>query len=57
MYKKLDHLLPLYLNQINMEPIFKFGEKFELDAKKEYRRLLRKKKQLKKAEQDAFAKG
>ena len=40
-----------------MDPIFKFGEKFELDAKKEYRRLLRKKKQLKKAEQEAFAKG
>lgn len=31
MYLKLEHLMPFYLQPLNLSPSFLFGEKFDLD--------------------------
>ena len=28
LYKKLDHLMPLFLNHVRLDPLFVYGDKF-----------------------------
>ena len=33
LYKKLDHMLPVYLNHIGLSPTFQYDEKFKAEIK------------------------
>ena len=35
LYLKLEHLIPKYLEQFGLNPVFLFGEKFKIDQAKE----------------------
>ena len=38
LYLKLEHLLPRYLEQYGLNPVYLYGEKFKIDQAKEDRR-------------------
>jgi len=42
MYLKLDHMFPIYMGSIGLEPVYTIGVKFERDAYKEYKLYRRK---------------
>jgi len=49
-YLKLDHLMPVFLSFLNLQPIFLFGEKFTVDIEAEHARARRRKKKLRQME-------
>eukprot|EP00354_Favella_ehrenbergii_P005340 CAMPEP_0170455130 /NCGR_PEP_ID=MMETSP0123-20130129/3174_1 /TAXON_ID=182087 /ORGANISM="Favella ehrenbergii, Strain Fehren 1" /LENGTH=94 /DNA_ID=CAMNT_0010718119 /DNA_START=244 /DNA_END=528 /DNA_ORIENTATION=- len=50
LYLKLDHLMPLFLQPLNLSPIFLFGEKFAKDEKDERKRAKTRQKKLNEAQ-------
>ena len=57
LYIKLDHLIPNFLGFVNLDPIFQFNEKFEAEAKLEFKHLRKKQKKLEQLQKEAAAKG
>lgn len=52
-YLKMDHLMPIFLKECNLEPNFLFGEKFEYDKMIEKKRKRRNKRKILKAKKQA----
>lgn len=52
-YLKLDHLLPRFLRECQLDPVFRFGEKFEYDKEEEIKRKRRNKRRIMKAKKKA----
>ena len=46
LHVKLDHMLPHFLGYVGLDVIFQFGEKFEAEAKQEYKSYRRKQKKV-----------
>ena len=46
LYLKLEHLLPRFLEQFSLNPVYLYGEKFKIDQAKEDARQMRQLKKL-----------
>ena len=53
-YLKLDHLMPAFLSPFNLAPAFAFGEKFEVEAEIEMKKLVRRRRKLETRKQEAI---
>ena len=56
-FKKLDHMMPRFLDYVGLKCVFQYEELFATEIKDQYRKFIRKKKQFNKAERKAAAAG
>jgi Ca2+-binding EF-hand superfamily protein len=56
-YLKIDHLMPTFMNHYNMTPVFRFGEKFEVEAEIEMEKLMKRRRKLENRKQAAIKHG
>ena len=53
LYKKLDHMLPKFLNHVAIDPGFLFKDLFQAELKKAAKRYIRRKRRFEKLEKEA----